>query len=77
MPKTTRCPECHRLWGEYLSALFEHASADRQLYFVTLGQEPGSIPALTGALHVAALAKDALRESIRKHQQTHGTAASA
>jgi hypothetical protein len=76
MPTKPACRECQRLWGEYLSALLEHARLDRLFYFVSLGQEPGSTEALSAAVFTAAIAKDRLREQIREHQQTHAEAAS-
>ena len=71
MQQNNRCHECQKLWGEYVSALFQHATVDRQLYFVSIGEEPGSITVLTSALVAAAIAKDSMRDLIRKHQETH------
>ena len=71
------CPECQRLWGEYVSAMLEHVRLDRQLYFVTLGQESGSIPTVRTSLGAATLAKDSLRELIGRHEQDHRKAQAA
>lgn len=71
------CPQCHRLWGEYISALFHHASVDRQLYFTSLGAQRGPIDALSSALVSARIAKDGLRERIGQHMETHRKAVAA
>ncbi len=72
-----KCPECHRLWAEYVSALFHYASVDRQLYFTSLGEQPGSIETLSGSFIAATTAKDSMREMIRRHKETHRRAEAA
>jgi hypothetical protein len=72
-----QCLECHRLWAEYVSALFHHASVDRQLYFTSTGEQPGSIEVLSGVLVSASTAKDGMREAIRAHKKTHRKADAA
>jgi hypothetical protein len=76
MPEN-KCQECQRLWGEYVSAVLEHTRLDRQLYFTGLRQEPGLAQNVKTALEAAAIARDAARELIRKHEVTHRKADAA
>ncbi len=71
MPENNRCHECQQLWGEYTSAALEQVRLDRRLYFATIGHEAGSISNLKTALDAAVIARDAIRELIRIHQQSH------
>jgi len=71
MPNHDKCQECQRLWGEYVSAVLEHTRLDRQLYFTELRQEPGSVQNIRTALEAAAIARDAARELIRRHEPIH------
>lgn len=71
MPGNNRCQECQRLWGEYTSAALEQVRLDRRLYFTIIGHEGGSVTNLKTALDAAIIARDAVRELIRIHQQAH------
>lgn len=67
----SKCHECHELWGEYISACFQHIQLERETYFVTTGEEGGSVAALEPALNRARAIADAIRERIRKHEYAH------
>lgn len=67
----SRCHECQALWGEYISASFQHIQLEREIYLVTVGEEGGCVAALEPALNRARVVADAIRERIRKHGYTH------
>ncbi len=77
LPETSKCQECQRFWGEYVSAVLEHTRLDRQLYFTELYQEPGSVQNIKATLEAARIARDSARELIRKHELVHRKADAA
>ncbi len=70
-PAKSKCHECHELWGEYISACFQHIQLEREIYLVTVGEEGGSVAALEPALNRARVIADSIRERIRKHGYAH------
>jgi len=67
----SKCHECHELWGEYISACFQQIQLEREIYFVTTGEEGGSVAALEPALNRAKVVADSIGERIRKHGSAH------
>ncbi len=67
----SKCHECHELWGEYISACFQHIQLEREIYLVTVGEQGGTAAALEHALNRARIIADSIRERIRKHGHAH------
>lgn len=78
MPEASQCPECKRLWSEYASAALDSINLDRHYYFSSLDStHPHALKSLKAELDAASVAKEALREAIREHEQTHRNADAA
>lgn len=78
MPEASQCPECKRLWSEYASAALDYISLDRHYYFASLDHtHPNALKTLKTELDATSVAKEALREAIRRHEQTHRNADAA
>lgn len=73
-PSRPKCHECHELWGEYISACFQQIQLEREIYFVTIGEEGGSVAALEPALKRARVIAESIRERIRRHGNAHTAA---
>lgn len=78
MPEASRCAECKQLWSEYASAALDYISLDRRYYFASLDStHPDALKTLQAELDATSVAKEALREAIRQHEQIHRNADAA
>lgn len=72
MPEASQCADCKRLWSEYASAALDYISLDRHYYFASLDHtHPDALKSLKTELDATSVAKEALRDEIRRHEQTH------
>jgi hypothetical protein len=70
-PDASRCQECHRLWGNYFCSVIDLVRLKRLIYFIEVGQEKGSIEALSDWLARTTIANDSFRQLIRQHEKVH------
>jgi hypothetical protein len=66
--RLSTCPECDRLWREFSATTFEHLKLQNELALAALERDTSAIDRLTPATEMAAIARNAARESIRQHE---------
>ena len=72
MLRDPTCEECQRLWHEYAHATTAHIRLESKLRLAALSHEHESIPELTIQAENAGVLRTSLRETIQKHDLTHG-----